>query len=410
MLSPKLKAVIRHEYFTIVKQPVFWIIMLAIPTLIAAVLAITYFSSKSTDDRIAEQAKKIDNIVIIDESGLINKDIVAMSKLTLTPASEKQRVIDDVKASKIDAAILYPSDLLKSRSYEVYLSTNDLTQSSTVTSFGDTLLKSSVFAPLGSPEVIALAQNGAESKVTSYENGATTAGIMEYVVPGMFLILFYIVLVFSVNYMLTSVAEEKENRSMEMVLSYVKPRTLILGKLLGISLVTLTQIVFFATIGLLAYLVINALGNSVPLPLDIEINKLVFDPLAIFLAISYLVTGFLFFAALMAAAGSAVPSAKDAGGLSMVFIIGAILPFYTFSVIATDPENILTKIMTFFPTTAPTTLLIRNTVGNMSTLEAFLGLTALIVYTIGAMWLATRIFRLGALEFNNSLKFSSIFK
>lgn len=410
MLSPKLRAVIRHEYFTIVKQPIFWFIMLAIPVLTASIIAISYFSSKSSEDRILEQSKKIDNIVVIDQSGLINKDIITMSKLTLTPDTEKERVINDVKSAEIDAAIIYPSSLLKDRKYQIYLSTNDITQSSTVASFGDTLLKSSVFAPLGSAEMIALAQNGAQNEVTSYENGKKTAGIAEYIVPGAFVVLFYIVLVFSVNYMLTSVVEEKENRSMEMVLSYVKPRTLILGKLLGITLVTLTQIAFFTLIGGITYLVMLALGNSIQLPFALDLATLVFNPVTIFFSASYLVVGFFLFASLMAAAGSAVPSAKDAGGLSFVFIIGAILPFYTFTVIATDPGNILTKIMTFFPTTAPTTLLIRNTVGNIDTPEALLALGLLILYAIGSMWLAARIFRLGALEFNNRVSIGGLFR
>ena len=409
MFSPKLRAIIRHEYFTIVKQPIFWIIMMAIPILMASIFAITYFSSKSSEDRIAEQAKKIDNVVVIDQSGLINKDVIAMSKLTLTPSSEKDHVIEEVKSAKIDGAIIYPTDLLNERKYQIYLSTNDLTQSSTVASFGDTLLRTSVFAPLGSAQMIALAQNGAQNEVTSYNNGQKTAGIAEYIVPGAFVLLFYIVLVFSVNYMLTSVVEEKENRSMEMVLSYVKPRTLILGKLLGITLVTLTQIAFFTIIGIIAYLIVLALGNSIQLPFALDLSKLVFNPITIFFSTGYLIAGFFLFASLMAAAASAVPSAKDAGGLSFVFIIGAILPFYTFTVIATDPGNILTKIMTFFPTTAPTTLLIRNTVGNISTPEAFLALGLLILYAIGAMWLAARVFRLGALEFNNRVSIKGLF-
>ena len=104
----------------------------------------------------------------------------------------------------------------------------------------DNILKTSLFIPLGSAEVIALAQDGASSTITTYENGQESAGFNAYIAPGLFLILFYIVFAFSISYMLTSVSEEKENRSMEMVLTYVKPRTLIIGKLLAVSLVTLT--------------------------------------------------------------------------------------------------------------------------------------------------------------------------
>ena len=53
----KLRSVIRHEYLTIVKQPSFWIIMVAIPAIIAVVFALNYFSNSSSSQRIEEIAK-----------------------------------------------------------------------------------------------------------------------------------------------------------------------------------------------------------------------------------------------------------------------------------------------------------------------------------------------------------------
>jgi ABC-2 type transport system permease protein len=113
--------------------------------------------------------------------------------------------------------------------------------------------------------------------------------------------------------------------------------------------------------------------------------------------------GFLLFAALMAGVGAMVPSAKDAGGLSAAFIIGAILPFYTFSIISTDPGSIITQLMTYFPVTAPSTILIRNVFNNMSAIEAVTALATLMIYAGLAIMLAGKLFELGALEFTNRL-------
>lgn len=403
----KLIAVIRHEYFTIVKQPTFWLIMLAIPALITTVLAISFFSGKATDDRIMEAAKKVDNIAVIDKSGLINKDTAKASGIEISNGDSEEEIIKNVKNRTLDGVIIYPEDITKTRTYTIHASTEDLTQSSTLQQFGDTLLTSSLFAPLGSEDIIALAQTGAISEVITYENGQQSAGIKEYIVPGFFVLLFYIVLVYSVNYMLTSVAEEKENRSMEMVLSYVKPRTLIFGKLLGIALITLTQLIFLLTVAITAYLIARNIP-SLALPLAIDLSGLIFDPVTIFVAIVTLIAGFLLFAALMAGVGSMVPSAKDAGGLSFIFIIGAIIPFYTIGILTTDPGNPVTRFMTFFPTTAPTTILVRNTVGNLEVWEILLGITLLIIYAILAVMLAGKLFRIGALEFNNRVSLRSI--
>jgi ABC-2 type transport system permease protein len=410
MKQNKLLSVIRHEYLTIVKQPTFWLIMLAIPVLIAAVISITYFTEKATEDRISEAVKKVDNVAIIDKSGLVRPEILKVANLSLIPAAQEESVIKDVREGRLDGAVVYPENLVETRKFAVYSNTNDYTQSTAFSEFGSNILKSSLYAPLGAPGIIQLAQEGASSDVTSFENGRQTAGIAEYIVPGMILVLFYLILVFSVNYMLVSVVEEKENRSMEMVLTYVKPRTLILGKLLGISLVTLTQLLFLLTIALSTYFIIKQLPGFITLPFDIDLSTLVFDPSAILFGLGYLVFGFLMFAALMAGVGSMVPSAKDAGGLSFVFIIGAILPFYTVSILATDPQNPVTQFMTYFPTTAPTTLLIRNTVGNLSSFESIVGLLCLMIWSVLAVMLAGKLFRLGALEYSNRLSLKSILR
>jgi len=405
----KLKTVIRHEYLTIVKQPSFWIMMLAIPLLIAAALSLSYFGNKSSEERINELAKDLKNVTIIDQSGLIKSEVVAASGLTLSASESANTARETVRTGKKDALIVYPTDLAQKRTYQVYLSSNDLTKSSSVTSLADNLLKTSLFLPLGSGEIIALAQNGAESQLTTYENGVKTAGFNEYIVPGLFVILFYLIFAFSVGYMLTSVSEEKENRSMEMVLTYVRPRHLIVGKLLAVILVTLTQIIFFALLTLIAYFVAQSLGNSISLPAGINLDELVFDPIAIFFGLSFLIIGFLMFAGFMIATAAAAPSTKEANSFSSVFFIGAFAPFYFVMMIVTDPENSITKFLTFFPLTSPVVTLLRNTVGNMSLLEASLALATMTLAMIVTIALAIRMFRLGALEFSSRIKLSSLF-
>lgn len=406
----KLRSVIRHEYLTIVKQPVFWITMLAIPTLIAVALGLSYLGNKSSEERIGELAKDLKNVAIVDQSGLLRPEVVAGSGLKLSDASELDSLREQVRTEQKEALIVYPADLKQTRKYDIYLSSNDLTKSSTVNSLGTTLIKTSLFLPLGSTEVIALAQEGAESRLTMYEDGQESAGFNAYIVPGIFVVLFYIIFAFSISYMLSSISEEKENRSMEMVLTYVKSRTLIIGKLLGVVLVTLTQILFFGTLAVIAFFVMKALGNNLALPAGIDLNSLVFDPLAIFFGASFLIVGFLMFAAFMIIAAAMAPSSKEANNLSAVFIVGAILPFYFLMMILTDPENPVVRFVTFFPITAPVVTLLRNTVGSMGVIESSLALLTMTTFMVLALTIAVRAFSLGALEFSSRLKLSSLFK
>lgn len=406
----KLRSVIRHEYLTIVKQPSFWIVMIAIPAVVGAIILLTFLGNQSSSQRIEELSKDLTNIAIVDESGHINKDVVAQSGLKLSPASEIDTLREQVRLADKEGLIVFPASLEQNRHYSIYLSSNDLTKISTVSSLADNLLKTSLFLPLGSAEVIALAQSGANADVTVFENGQETGGFNDYIAPGLFVILFYIIFAFSVGYMLTSVSEEKENRSMEMVLTYVKPRTLIVGKLLAVSLVTVTQVAFFGILGVLAYLVALQFGGGIALPFGINLAEITVDPLAIFFGLAFLVVGFLMYAGFMTATAAAAPSTKEANSFSAVFFIGAFVPFYFIVMIATDPENPIVRFLTYFPLTSPVVTLIRNTVGNLGVVESWVALGVMTLFMMLSIWIAVRAFKLGALEFSQAIKLSNLFK
>lgn len=405
----KLPSVIRHEYLTIVKQPSFWIVMIAIPTLIGAIIGLTYFGNKSSAARIEEIASELDNITVIDNSGLINSDVTQQAGLTFVSSVDPKEMVEKARQNELDALIVFPENLTEEKVYRVYLGTDDITKMTSVTGIADNLLKTSLFIPLGSAEVIALAQNGASGDVTMFKDGKETGGFNDYIAPGLFIVLFYIIFAFSISYMLTSVSEEKENRSMEMVLTYVKPRVLIVGKLLAVCLVTLTQITFFTTLALIAFLVIQRTSNNLPLPFGIQLNEISFNPLSIFFGLAYLVVGFLMYAGFMTATAAAAPSSKEANSFSSVFFIGAFIPFYFFMPIITDPDGIVVRFLTYFPLTSPVVALIRNAVGNMEGLTPWLVLIVMTVFMLTSIWIAVKAFKLGALEYGSAIKLSKLF-
>jgi ABC-2 type transport system permease protein len=384
--------------------------MIAIPLLVGVIMAISIIGNKESVDRIEELAKDLKNVVVVDESGLISEPVVKSAGLAMKPASEATALREQVRLGKQEALIVYPSALAKERTYQIYLSSSDISKMGSVSTLGDNLLKTSVFLPLKSPEIITLAQSGAASQITSYKDGEETAGFNDYIAPGIFVLLFYIIFAFSVSYMLTSVSEEKENRSMEMVLTYVKPRTLIVGKLLGVSLVTLTQITFFTILAIIGYIILQQTSGGVGLPLGIDPSRITFSFWPIFFGFSFLVVGFLMFAGYMTATAAAAPSSKEANNFSAVFFIGAFIPFYFITMLITDPENPIVRFLTFFPLTSPVVSLVRNTVGSMSLLESWLALITMTAFMCLSIWVAVKAFRLGALEFGSTIKLSKLFK
>lgn len=407
----KLRAVIRHEYLTIIRQPAFWLSMLALPTFVGLSLGIGYLSDRNDDDVIRSPADY--NIAVVDQSGVIQQDVAEAVGVGLDETEDTDELKARVRSAKLDGLIVYPKNIARAQAYQVFVNTDeqdDANKSEIVSSIAGYTLQRSLLAPIGSPDLIdlALSTDSWDAELTSYEDGEESPGFAAYVVPGAFIVLFYIVFFFSVGYAMTSVAEEKENRAIEMVLSYVRPRTLMVGKLLSVTLVAFTQILFFLAVAVAGYFIAKGLGNDLQLPFDI--NELVFDFQAILFGVLYLVSGFLLFIAMMLATGAAFPSAKEANSFLFVFYMLVFMPYIAFEAITKQPDSFLTQFASFFPLTAAPTLLLRNAFGSLGLAEALIGLAVLVVSTIAAIWLAGKLFKLGTLNFNSRVKLSSLFK
>jgi len=384
--------------------------MIALPLIIGVVFLLVFISDKASTDRLDSLANEIKNVAIVDESGYVPARVIEAGGQQSRPASDLSELKQEVAEGKLNGLIHYPADLTESKNFEVFVNSTDLSRVQTVQSLADSLLQASLFAPLGSADVIALAQNGASSTLVTYENGKVSPGFNKYIVPGMFALAFYLILFFSIGYILTSISEEKENRSMEMALTYLRPRLLILGKLIGVILVTLTQLAFMGALIAIALLLLTQTDAlTLQLPAGIDLAKLVFDPVAIFFGAGFLIAGFMLYAGLMAITAAALP-ARQANAFSSVFYIAGFAPFYMIQLILTDPTNPVTTFVTFFPLTSPIVSLVRNTVGNMGIAESSLALATMTAFMLLAVWLAVKIFPKGALEYQNALSFKSLFR
>jgi ABC-2 type transport system permease protein len=405
-MNHKLRAVIRHEFLTIIRQPSFWISLFSVPLIIGVVTLIGVLTNADKD---TDPAKNNLNVAVIDNSNVISADAYKTFNLKREQPSQQSKLESDVRSSQLDGLIVYPSDLLETGKYQLFVDKTDNPDADAIAKeLGRAVLQQSLLAPLGSQQIATLAVSGGEGQMHSFTDGQPARQLNEFIVPGAFLIIFYIVLVFSVGYALSSVSEEKENRSIEMVLSYVKPRTLILGKLLAIIMVTLTQILIFIVMGVAVYFILRLFGNDISLPFDI--STLTFVPAEIFIGAGVLVFGFIFYVALMAMIGAIFPSSKEANNFSAVFFILPAAPFWGINAIVAQEPNLFAQILSYFPLTSPTTVLLRNTVGNLGFGEGLISLAILILAAIITILLAARAFRLGTLEYTDRIKFMSLLR
>ena len=213
-------------------------------------------------------------------------------------------------------------------------------------------------------------------------------------------ILFIIALFGGAQYLLQAVVDEKENRTIEIVITSVTPTQLMSGKIVGLAAVALTQIGVWLVGSTVALLFIK---DQVDFLQNINI-----DPWFIVLALVLCVLQYLFYGAIMAGIGSVVVDAKQGQSYATPFTMVAMIPMFFLAVIMFDPNGTLAVILSLFPLTAPLTLLMRYGMTSVPLWQIITAIVLMCLSAAGAMWLAGRIFRIGMLRFGQRMNVSEI--
>lgn len=397
-----LGTVFKFEFIRTIKKPSFWISVLAFPLLFIALIAILYFSGETADKAAEDAANERFSIGITDDSGYINQALATQFGASLVDS--KTTGIERVRDGQLDAFFYYPESPAKD-TVEVYGQDVGLAKNGRYEQVAILLLQEAVNAQVGSEELVALLRQTPAIDVTTYDNGAESAGLQKVLAPGLFLVLFYIVIVLLAGQMLASTTEEKENRVIEMILTTIQARTLIIGKILAIVALGMLQVAVVATPAILAYVFFRDTLN-VP---SLDLSTVQFELWPILIGAALFVGGFMLFTGILVAIGAAVPTAKEANNFFGVVILMMVVPFYASATIVADPSQTIVKVLSFFPVTSPITLMLRNAVGNLSTLEVVAGLVIVFVSGIIAITVAIRTFRYGTVEYSRRIGLKEMF-
>lgn len=396
-----LSTVMRFEIIRTLKKKSFWIMAFGFPVMFAAIFGIIFLSNVSTDEAANKLKEQKFSLKVTDDSGLLNPTLIKGFGATTT--ADKSAAITAVRDGSLDAYIYYPRDIA-SNAIEVYGQDVGIFDNGRYDGVAKSLLSMSVEATVDS-NTKTIVKNTTKSKVITYREGTEFDPARQMVLPGIFLVLFYILITFFGNQMLTSTTEEKENRVIEMLLTTVQARTLIVGKIYSLIILAFIQGMIILVPAITGYLLFR---EKLRLP-DFDLSSLPIDPLRIATAAAIFIASFLLFTGLMVAIGSAVPTAKEAGGfigLIMMLIFG---PLYAVSLFISTPESPFVRFMTLFPFTAPIPMLLRNAVGNLEPWETVVGIALLVGCAAITMAIAVRIFRYGALEYSRKLSLREIF-
>ncbi len=395
-----LGTVFKFETIRVLKKPTFWLMALGFPLMFAALYGIVFWSQITTMQAAKELEKQEFSLAVTDYSKLVRPELLMAAK-TKTVES-KEAGINEVKNGKIDAYIYFPKDISKQK-VEVYGKDVGLFQNGKYGAVAQSLLSQSVASGVSQAQV-AILQNKVQLSSTTYLDGKEHGGINEMIAPGLFLVIFFMLITFFGNQMLTSSTEEKENRTVEMLLTMVKTDTLITGKILSLMVLALIQMLVIILPVAAGYL---AFGSKLQLP-NMDLSLLVFDPVRIGLALVIFLASFMMFTGMLVTLGAMMPTAKEANqwfGLVIMLIFG---PFYGITAFVSFPDSPFVKFLSLFPFTAPIPLLLRNAVGNLPAWEGLLGVAFLIVAAVFVLWLAVRIFRYGAMSYDSKLSLSAL--
>jgi ABC-2 type transport system permease protein len=231
-------------------------------------------------------------------------------------------------------------------------------------------------------------------------------------------ILIYIILILYGSQVMMGVMEEKTNRIAEVIVSSVKPFQLMMGKILGIGLVCLTQILLWISFIFIIYNVTAATGKSDMMSGMVGGIQEVFTstnmPLILFCFVFYLLGGFFFYSSLFAAIGSAVnEDMREAQSLSFPLMMPIIFSVAVMGAVLKDPTGPLAFWGSLIPITSPIIMMVRLPFGVPGTVpwwQLGLSMTFLIAGFIFTTWFAGKIYRTGILMYGKKPSWKEMIK
>ncbi len=397
-----LGTVYTFEVVRTLKKKSFWITALMFPILMIVIGGIMYYSNKATNEAADKMKNATFSIIMTDESQAISPRYV--ETLKIQAATSKEQGIEAVKTGKVDAYFYYPSDLA-TQSVEVYGKNVGIFDNDKYQAVAKYLLTESIAAGVNT-NVSNVLRGNTRFMTTTYQNGAVYDGLQRAIFPGLFLVLFYFLIAMFGGQMLTSTTEEKENRVMEMILTTVAARTLIVGKILSLITLAFVQGLIVATPVAVAYFFFR---EQLAIP-AIDLTAIPVDPGRILTGAALFASSFFLFTGLLVMIGAASPTAKEASNFLGIVMTLLFAPLYAFALYLSAPDSLIVRILTYFPLTAPIPSLMRNAVGNLSPSEAILVIAILGISAIIVMFFAIRMFKYGAIEYSKKLSPRMLFK
>lgn len=386
----------KHEYRKMVGKRSFLLGTLSIPLIMIVAIGLTIF--------IIERGEDSRPVGYVDHAGILSTAVspnegANRNRVELRAYPDEDAAQQALAAGEIQAFYVLPADYLQTRSVQLFY-WKDSPSSRVRMSLSDFIRAN--LAATEPADRRALLLEGPNLIVRSADSGREidSSNPINFVLPFVAAFLFVFVVMGSAGYLLQVVTDEKENRTMEVMITSMTPLQLIGGKALGLMAVSLTQLLIWLVIG--AVLVVIG-ANYIPILAGINIPWTLLVIIAAFFLPSYALV-----AGMMTAIGGAVTELQQGQQISGILNLLFTAPFFFIVLYMEQPNSPILVGLTLFPTTAFFSVMIRwavNVVPMWQVVASWLILVATAVLSIIA---SARIFRVGMLRYGQPLRLSGV--
>jgi ABC-2 type transport system permease protein len=402
---PEWLVVARREFVERVRTVWFAIVTVLGPVLLIAIMVVPAWLAASAGDEKT-------TIEVVDRSGQDLFSGLKRSARVLGATLDLQRVASStdekllarrISDEKISGYLVLPPDVLRGGKaiyrgdnatnlwLRVYLP-QALTAAAVEIRAGNAGIPTETIAGLYLPKIELELRHDAGRGESRSAEASLVAGY-----AAMF-ILYVSILLYAANVM-RSVIQEKTSRVVELIISAVRPRALMLGKVIGVGAVGLLQLTIWSVIALVMVRfrgeILGLFGISGASSAEIPPLTVV-DVLVI---LTYFALGYFFYAGLYAAIGAMVNSEQEGQQLQTPVVLLLMVPVTCVQIVANDPRGAATQALTMIPFSSPVLMPMRYLLGGASWLEIAVSLALLFLFLVGAVALAGRIYRVGILMY-----------
>jgi ABC-2 type transport system permease protein len=421
----KILLVIQREYLTRIQKKSFWIASLLGPILITAIYAVPIW--------LAMQDKEVKRIEVVDESGLFQTADLVDKEVEFRLVNKPVAALKANFAKEGYTALVHlPKDILTNgKDLKIYSEKNlSLSLKSSIERVIEKKVRAVLMKEAGiASEVYEKTQVdvGSETVTVSEagdETSSSSGGAM--ILAGVMGMLLYITLLLYGSQVMNGVIEEKSSRIIEVIISSIKPYQLMLGKILGVGMVGLTQFLLWIVLTFGLSQVASKFYQTSPIQQKVEqvkkadpkvakeindaspmaeVTKVIEStniPLVVGGFLFYFLFGYLLYSSLFAAIGSAVESATEAQQFTFIVMLPIIAAFMMAQFTMQDSDSSMAFWASMIPFTSPINMMVRLPYG-VPAWELATSMILLVLGFLGCSWISARIYRIGILMYGKKV-------